>query len=89
MKKRWPRATAPAATVWDNKKQRDASQASRLSASKKYDLDCLHWEQVVKIMFRRGRYLAEHTLQAASVEFVHLRGTNYARSRLQKPVGKP
>ena len=48
MKKRWPRATAPAATVWDNKKQRDASQASRLSASKKYDLDCLHWEQVVK-----------------------------------------
>ena len=34
MKKRWPRATAPAATVWDNKKQRDASQASRLSASK-------------------------------------------------------
>ena len=43
----------------------------------------------MKIMFRRGRNLAEHTLQAASVEFVHLRGTNYARSRLQKPVGKP
>lgn len=35
MKKRWPRATAPAATVWDNKKQRDASQASRLNTSKK------------------------------------------------------
>ena len=40
-------------------------------------------------MFRRGAYLAEHTLQAASVEFVPRRGTNYARSRLQKLVGKP
>ena len=30
-------------------------------------------------MFRRGAYLAEHTLQAASVEFVPHRGTNYAR----------
>ena len=30
-----------------------------------------HWEQSnLKTMFRRGVYLAEHTLQAASVEFV-------------------
>ena len=42
-----------------------------------------------KTMFRRGAYLAEHTLQAASVEFVPPRGTNYARSRLRKPVEKP
>ena len=43
----------------------------------------------VQTMFRRGVYLAEHTLQAASVEFVPPRGTNDTRSRLQKSVGKP
>lgn len=36
----------------------------------------------VKIIFRRGVYLAENTSQAASVDFVPLRGTKYARSRL-------
>ena len=41
-----------------------------------------------KLMFRRGVYLAEHTLQAASVEFVPYRGTNYAHSRLPEFVGK-
>lgn len=39
MKKRWPRATAPAATVWDNKKQRDASQASRFLPLGKEKID--------------------------------------------------
>ena len=39
-------------------------------------------------MFRRGVYLAEHTLQAASVEFVPLGGTNDTRSRLQKTCRK-
>ena len=34
-------------------------------------------------------YLAENTSQAASVEFVRLRRTNYARSRLQKLAEKP
>ena len=34
-------------------------------------------------IFCRGVYLAENTSQAASVEFVRLRRTNYARSRLQ------
>jgi len=38
----------------------------------------------VKIIFCRGVYLAENTSQAASVEFVCHRQTNYARSRLQK-----
>ncbi len=38
-------------------------------------------------VFRRGVYLAENTSQAASVEFVPM-GTNYARSRLPKFVGK-
>ena len=38
----------------------------------------------IKIIFCQGVYLAENTSQAASVEFVCLRQTNYARSRLQK-----
>ena len=43
----------------------------------------------VKSIFRRGVYLAENTFQAASVEFVRLRRTNCARSRLQKLAEKP
>ena len=43
----------------------------------------------VKSIFDRGVYLGENTYQAASVEFVRHRRTNYARSRLQKPVEKP
>ncbi len=43
----------------------------------------------VKSIFDRGVYLGENTYQAASVEFVRQRRTNYARSRLQKPVEKP
>ena len=42
----------------------------------------------IKIIFCRGVYLTENTSQAASVEFVCRRQTNYARSRLQKTVGK-
>ena len=38
----------------------------------------------LKIIFCRGVYLTENTSQAASVEFVCRRQTNYARSRLQK-----
>ena len=34
-------------------------------------------------------YLAENSSQAASVEFVRLRRTNYARGRLQKTAQKP
>ena len=41
-----------------------------------------------KIIFCRGVYLTENTSQAASVEFVCQRQTNYARSRLQKAGGK-
>jgi hypothetical protein len=36
----------------------------------------------VKIIFRRGVYVAENTSQAASVEFVRFWRTNYARGRL-------
>ena len=43
----------------------------------------------VKSIFDRGVYLVENTYQAASVEFVRHGRTNYARSRLQKPVEKP
>ena len=43
----------------------------------------------IRIIFCRGVYLAENTSQAASVEFVHLWRTNYARSRLQKLAEKP
>ena len=43
----------------------------------------------VKSIFDRGVYLGENTYQAASVEFVRHGRTNYARSRLQKPVEKP
>ena len=42
----------------------------------------------VQTGFSRGTYLAENTAQAASVEFVPHRGTNYACSRLPKFVGK-
>ena len=42
-----------------------------------------------KIIFDRGVYVGENTSQAASVEFVRLRRTNSARSRLRKPVEKP
>ena len=38
---------------------------------------------LMAVIFCRGVYLAENTSQAASVEFVRLRRTNYARSRLQ------
>ena len=41
------------------------------------------------VIFCQGVYLAENTSQAASVEFVRLRRTNYARSRLQKLAEKP
>ena len=59
------------------------------TAHQKIFLFLHRWEQInFKTMFRRGAYLAEHTLQAASVEFVPRRGTNYARSRLPKFVGK-
>ena len=43
----------------------------------------------VKSIFDRGVYLGENTYQAASVKFVRHGRTNYARSRLQKPVEKP
>ena len=42
----------------------------------------------VKSIFDRGVYLGENTYQAASVEFVRHRRTNYARSRLQKNCQK-
>ncbi|MDQ9825951.1 hypothetical protein RFZ44_21860, partial [Acinetobacter sp. 163] len=42
----------------------------------------------VKSIFDRGVYLGENTYQAASVEFVRHRQTNYARSRLQKNCQK-
>ena len=35
------------------------------------------------IVFSEGVYLGKHTLRPASVEFVCLRHTNYARSRMQ------
>ena len=37
----------------------------------------------MEIVFGRGVYVDENTSQAASVEFVCQRQTNYARSRLQ------
>ena len=43
----------------------------------------------IRIIFCRGVYLAENTSQAASVEFVRLWRTNYARSRLLKLAEKP
>jgi len=42
----------------------------------------------IKIVFGRGVYVDENTSQAASVEFVRLWRTNYARSRLQNTGGK-
>jgi len=42
----------------------------------------------IKILFGRGVYVDENTSQAASVEFVRQRRTNYARSRLQNTGGK-
>ena len=42
----------------------------------------------VKVVFGRGMYVDKNTSQAASVEFVCCRQTNYARSRLQESGGK-
>ena len=42
----------------------------------------------VQFVFGRGMYVDENTSQAASVELVRKRRTNYARSRLQKTGGK-
>jgi len=42
----------------------------------------------IKILFGRGVYVDENTSQAASVEFVRLWRTTYARSRLQTTGGK-
>ena len=39
-------------------------------------------------VFDRGVYVGKNSSQAASVEFVRSRRTNYARSRLQKTGGK-
>ncbi len=41
-----------------------------------------------KSVFGRGAYVDKNTAQAASVEFVRHRRTNYARSRLQPFGGK-
>jgi len=41
-----------------------------------------------QIIFDRGMYVGKNTSQAASVEFVRCKRTNYARSRLQKTGGK-
>ena len=43
----------------------------------------------MKSIFGRDLCLDENTAQAASVDVVPHQGTTYARSRLQKPVGKP
>ncbi len=42
-----------------------------------------------KFVFDRGVYLGKNTSQAASVELVRRRRTNYARSRLQKTDENP
>jgi len=42
-----------------------------------------------KYILCQGVYLTQNTSQAASVEFVRKKRANYARSRLQKPGGKP
>ena len=46
-------------------------------------------ENSVQIVFGRGLYVDKNTSQAASVEFVRQRRTNYARSRLQKLAESP
>ena len=50
---------------------------------------CREGGKPIPIVFDRGVYVGENTSQAASVEFVRKRRTNYARSRLQKTVEKP
>ena len=42
----------------------------------------------VEMVFGRGVYVDENTSQAASVEFVRYKRTNYARSRLQNLAEK-
>ena len=43
----------------------------------------------VQMVLHQGVYLTQNTSQAASVEYVRLRRTYSARSRLQYSVGKP
>ena len=65
--------------------QRDLGAQIVTNASQRLPLGAAN---KVRKIFRRGAYLAENTSQTASVEFVPHRGTNYARSRLPKFVGK-
>ena len=46
-------------------------------------------KNIVEIIFGRGVYVDKNTSQAASVEFVRLRRTNYAQSSLQKLSKSP
>ena len=59
-----------------------------LSVSKSLAEFAARRRQRNKIIFSRDMCVRENTSQAASVEFVRLRRTNYARSRLQSFVGK-
>ena len=78
--------SSPAPTL---QKAQIPGRVSVLQCVKKASQSLLRQQQIKsKPVFCRGVYLAENTSQAASVEFVPRRGTNYARSRLPKFVGK-
>ena len=59
-----------------------------LSVSKSLAEFAARRRQRNKIIFSRDMCVRENTAQAASVEFVRLRRTNYARSRLQSSCRK-
>ena len=65
-------------------KETDEPQLIRFSAYQKSLAEfAARRRQRNKIIFSRDMCVRENTAQAASVEFVRLRRTNYARSRLQ------
>ena len=70
--------------------RRASSPRGRAKTAKKASQSSLRQQRKrFKIVFDRGVYVGENTSQAASVEFVRLWRTNYARSRLQKMAEKP
>ena len=88
----WQSAFPSLKALFVARKKGPASRQDPLSVSKSLAEFAARRRQRNKIIFSRDMCVRENTSQAASVEFVRHRRTNYARSRLQafcrkKPKG--
>ena len=79
----WQSAFPSLKALFAARKKGHASRQDPLSVSKSLAEFAARRRQRNKIIFSRDMCVRENTVQAASVEFVRHRRTNYARSRLQ------